>query len=103
VVEPVGVLRYEIVATINLNSGTAIVVVKVIFCNDKSTACTIKCQSDIFFSKKSIQKPINKDITIGLNSETVCLFSFKLRPYRTCIRQNTSESARYDETGSFRK
>lgn len=83
VVEPVRVLRQEIVATPNLKAGTAAVAVKVIVRNDKSTACTVKCQPDIFFEKKSVLKTIAKDITIAPNSEAVCLFSFKLNKDQT--------------------
>ena len=83
VVEPVRVLRQEIVATPNLKAGTAVVAVKVIVRNDKSTACTVKCQPDILFKKKSVLKTIAKDITIAPNSEAVCLFSFKLNKDKT--------------------
>jgi beta-galactosidase len=83
VVEPIRVLRQEIVATPDLKAGTAVVAVKVILCNDKSIASTIKCQPDIFFEKKSILQLKAKEITIGPNSEAVCIFSFKLNKKQT--------------------
>lgn len=83
VVEPVRVLRQEIVATPNLKKGTAIVSVKVFLCNDKLTASTVHCQPDILFDKKSVHKTLAKEITIAPNSEAVCEFSFKLNKDQT--------------------
>lgn len=83
IVEPVRVLRQEIVATPNLKNGTAIVAVKVFVCNDKSTVATIQCQPDILFDKKSVTKLTAKDITVAPNSTAVCQFNFKLNRDQT--------------------
>lgn len=83
IVDPVHVLRQEVVATPDFKTGTSKVSIKVFVRNDSETEQSVACQPAILFEAEKIITGKATTLKLAPGSETAALFSFSLSKKQT--------------------
>ncbi len=83
IVEPLQIIRQEIVATPDLKTGTSVVEIAVFVKNDTKTTQKTNCDASLFFDKKIIKKGDPLSIELPAQAETIVRFKINLTKEET--------------------
>jgi len=83
IIEPVHIVRQEVVATPDLNAGTSKVSVKVFIRNDSEKEQIVSCQPTILFDGKKITTSKATTLKVASGKEISTLFTFNLSKKKT--------------------
>jgi hypothetical protein len=83
IVEPVHIVRQEVVATPDFSTGTSKVSVRVFVKNDSEKEQQVSCTPTLIFEGKKLMAAKAKELTVAAGQETSTLFSFQLSKKQT--------------------